>query len=106
MSRIDDERLQKLERTLLEAHRARQTPSWDMKWAEHVMQGVRRVARQQVPVSHHHDDVLRLLWKTAGVAAVLAILMGLTVMTGSSRQAIHEGGVVADEVDLGSLFLE
>jgi hypothetical protein len=106
MSRIDDERLQQLEQALLEAHRARRTPSWDTGWAMRVMQRVRRVARQQARVSQHHDDVLRLVWKTAGVAVVLALLVGLTVMMGSSQTAIQERGVVADEVDLGSLFLE
>lgn len=104
MSRIDNERLQHLEQALTRAHQTRRTPSWDTGWAERVMQEVRRVARQQAPVPHH--DVVRLVWRTAGIAAVLAMLIGLTVMTGSSRPAIHEGGVVADEVDLGSLFLE
>lgn len=104
MSRLNNERLQKLEQALTQAHRARQVPPWEAGWAERVMQEVRRVARQPAPVPH--DDVVRLIWRTAGIAAVLAILIGLTVMTGSFRPAIHEGGVVAEEIDLGSLFLE
>lgn len=104
MSRTEHERLKKLEQALTKAHRERRTPSWEAGWAKRVMQEVRRVARQQAPVPHH--DIVRLVWRTAGIAAVLAILIGLTVMIGSSRPAIHEGGVVAEEIDLGSLFLE
>ncbi len=104
MSTIDDERLQKLEQALTEAHRARHTPSWQAGWVEGVMQEVRRVARQPPRVSGNGDVVL-LVWRAAGFAAVLSILLLVSFLM-QSMTVSEEGGLMAEEVEVGSLFFE
>jgi hypothetical protein len=100
-----DERLQKLEQALIETHRARQMPPWEARWDESVMQEIRRVARRQPPV-RRNDDVAHLVWRTAGFAATLAVLLVVWLMILSPQFVIEENGLVAEEIHLGSLFLE
>ncbi len=103
--RTRDERLEKLEQTLIETHRARQMPPWEARWDERVMQEIRRMARRQPPV-RRNDDVARLVWRTAGFAAALAVLLVVLLMIVSPQFVIEESSLVAEEIHLGSLFLE
>jgi len=103
--RPPDERLEKLEQALIETHRARQMPPWEARWDESVMQEIRRVARRQPPV-RQNDDVAHLVWRTAGFAAALAILLVVLLMIVSPKFVSEESGLVAEEIHLGSLFLE
>ena len=105
MSSIDDERLQQLEQALTEAHRARHTPPWQAGWVEGVMQEVRRVARQRPQVSGNGDVVL-LVWRAAGFAAVLSILLLVSFLMQSPMIVSEEGGLLAEDVEMGSLFFE
>ncbi|MDC8450001.1 MAG: hypothetical protein LV473_16815 [Nitrospira sp.] len=100
-----DERLEKLEQALIETYRARQMPPWEAKWGESVMQEIRRVARRQPPV-RRNDDVAHLVWRTAGFAAALAVLLVVLLMIVSPHFVIEESGLVAEEIHLVSLFLE
>lgn len=105
MSPLDDERLQKLEQALTEAHRARHTPSWQAGWVEGVMQEIRRVARQPPGVSGNGDVVL-LVWRAAGFAAVLSILLLVSFLMQSTMTMSEEGGLMAEDVEVSSLFFE
>ncbi len=51
MSTSGDEHLRKLEQALLEAHRVRRAPLWDVGWAKSVMQEIHRLSRHQPPAS-------------------------------------------------------
>lgn len=105
MSTIDDERLQKLEQALTEAHRARHTLSWQGGWVEGVMQEVRCVARRPPQVSGN-GDVMLLVWRAAGFAAVLSILLLVSFLMQSTMTVSEEGGLMAEDVEVGSLFFE
>lgn len=105
MSTTDDERLQKLEQALTEAHRARQAPSWQAGWVEGVMQEVRCVARRPPQVSGN-GDVKLLVWRAAGIAAVLSILLLMPFLMQSTMPVSEEGGLIAEDVAVGSLFFE
>ena len=102
--RTPDERLEKLEQILIESHRARQMPPLEAGWDESVMQEIRRMARRQPPV-RPNDDLAHLVWRTAGFAATLAVLL-VVLMILSPQFVIEENGLVAEEIHLGSLFLE
>ncbi len=104
MSLSDDERLRKLEQALFEAHRARKSLSWEANWTESVMREVYRAARQQAPV-RRNGEVTRLVWRTASFAVAMAALMGALLII-SPGSVEHGGGLVAEEIELGSLFLE
>lgn len=103
--RIPDERLEKLEQALIESHRTRPMSPWEARWGESVMQEIRRMARLQPP-ARRNDDVAHLVWRTAGIAAALAVLLVVLLMIVSPKFAIEESGLVAEEVHLSSLFLE
>lgn len=105
MSTIDDERLQKLEQALTEAHRARHAPSWQAGWVEGVMQEIRCVARRPSQVSGT-GDVMLLVWRAAGFAAVLSILLLVSFLMQSTMTVSEEGGLMAEDVAMGSLFFE
>lgn len=105
MSTVDDERLRKLEEALTEAHRARHTPSWRAGWVEGVMQEVRRAARRPPQVSAN-GDVVRLVWRAAGFAAVLSIFLLVSFLMQSTMTMSEEGGLIAEDVAVGSLFFE
>jgi len=78
MTQLNDENLKKVERALTEAHRSRQEPSLGADWTLRVMRDIRR------ETAGHGQSMIalgldRLVWRTAAVAAVLAL-----VFTGSS----------------------
>ncbi|NGZ10197.1 MAG: hypothetical protein CV088_12550 [Nitrospira sp. LK70] len=105
MSPVDEERLQKLEQALTEAHRARHIPSWQAGWVEDVMQEVRRVARRP-PRACGNGDVVHLVWRAACFAAVLSIFLLVSFLMQSTVNVSEEGGLMAEDVEVGSLFFE
>lgn len=105
MSTVDDKRLRKLEEALTEAHRARHAPSWPEGWAESVMQEIRRLARRQPWISGH-GDVVHLIWRAACFAAVLSILLLVSFLMQSTMTVSEEGGLMAEDVEVGPLFFE
>ncbi len=105
MSTVDDERLRKLEEAFTEAHRVRHTPSWQEEWTEGVMQEVRRLARRRPRISGN-GDVVHLIWRAAGFAAVLSILLLVSFLMQSTMTVSEEGGLLAEDVEVGSLFFE
>lgn len=103
--RTPDERLEKLEQILIESHRARQMPPWEAGWDESVMQEIRRMARRQSP-ARQNDDLAHLVWRTAGFAATLAVLLVVLLMITTPKFVNEESSLVAEEIHLGSLFME
>jgi hypothetical protein len=91
---LNDEDLKKLERVLAEAHRGRPEPALDEAWRQGIMRAVRRRAADPsaLPVSL----IERLVWRTAAVAAALAVLVATSVLSPSSDTAVHTALVMED----------
>ncbi len=88
MTRLNDENFKKLERALTEAHRSRQEPSLGADWTLRVMRDIRREA------AGHGQSMMslgldRLVWRTAAVAAVLALVFTGSVLLYSNQDAVE-----------------
>jgi hypothetical protein len=98
MTRLNDESLKKLERALTEAHRSRQEPSLGAEWTFQVMQDIRREA------AGHGQSMMSpgldcLVWRTAAVAAVLALVFTGSVLLYSNQDAVELTSLLSNEVD-------
>jgi hypothetical protein len=98
MTRLNDESLKKLERALTEAHRSRQEPSLGAEWTLQVMQDIRREA------AGHGQSMMSpgldcLVWRTAAVAAVLALVFTGSVFLYSNQDAVELTSLLSNEVD-------
>jgi len=98
MTRLNDESLKKLERALTEAHRSRQEPSLGAEWTLQVMQDIRRAA------AGHGQSMMSpgldcLVWRTAAVAAVLALVFTGSVFLYSNQDAVELTSLLSNEVD-------
>lgn len=98
MTRLNDENLKKLERALREAHRSRPEPSLGADWTLRVMRDIRREAavHGQSMMSLGLD---RLVWRTAAVAAVLALVFTGSVLLYSNQDAVELTSLLSNEVD-------
>lgn len=106
MTTQDNEHRHKLEQTLIKAYRARQTPPWESGWNEGVMQEILRVARQPPSVGQH-GGLAVLVWRTAGLAMALAMLLTVSSLLMRSPKAMgDEASLVAEDVAVDTLFLE
>ena len=99
MTRLNDEHLKKVERALTEAHRSRQEPSLGTDWTLRVMQDIRREA------AGHGKSMMslgldRLVWRTAAVAAVVALVFTGSVLFYTSRDAVDLTALLSNEVDV------
>ncbi len=99
MTRFNDEHLKKVERALTEAHRSRQEPSLGADWTLRVMRDIRREAagHGQSMISLGLD---RLVWRTAAVAAVLALVFTGSVLFYTDRDAVELTALLSNEVDV------
>ncbi|MBI3355616.1 MAG: hypothetical protein HY038_02365 [Nitrospirae bacterium] len=98
----NDENMQKLERALTEAHRARQAPLLGQGWAEQVMQDVRHAA----PQAESKDGVEYLVWRTAAIAATIALIVTVS-MAASSWTPSNEGmRLLTEEFETAPLFFD
>ena len=99
MTQLNDENLKKVERTLTEAHRLRQEPSLGADWTLRVMRDIRREAN-----GHRQSMMARgldqLVWRTAAVAAVLAVVFTGSVLFYSNRDAAELTALLSNEVDV------
>ncbi len=98
MTRLNDENLKKLERALREAHRSRPEPSLGADWTLRVMRDIRREA------AGHGQSMMslgldRLVWRTAAVAAVLALVFTGSVLLYSNQDAVELSSLLSNEVD-------
>ncbi|MGC4098194.1 MAG: hypothetical protein QM706_13850 [Nitrospira sp.] len=105
MNPVDDERVRTLERALMEAHKARLTPPWEPGWVQGVMRDVRCAIKPHRSAYREHD-VPHLVWRAAGVAAALAALLTMSLWMGSPKTVSEEAGLMAEDVEMGSLFFE
>ena len=98
MTRLNDEGLKKVERALTEAHRSRQEPLLGADWSHHVMRDIREVAagpgRSMVSLG-----LDRLVWRTAAVAAVLALVFTGSVLFYTNGDAVEPTVLLSSEFD-------
>ena len=99
MTQLNDENLKKVERALTEAHRLRQEPLLSADLTLRVMRDVRREA------SGHGQSMItlgldRLVWSTAAVAAVLALVFTGSVLFYTNRDSVELTALLSNEVDV------
>jgi len=99
MTRLNDENLKKVERALTEAHRLRQEPSLGADWTLRVMRDIRREAAGQGQ-SMMALGLDRLVWRTAAVAAVLALVFTGSVLFLTNRDTGELTALMSNEVDV------
>ena len=98
MTRRDDERIGKVARVLAEAHRARHEPSLGADWSLRVMRAIRLEAAGQgsLRTALRLD---RLVWRTATVAAVLALVFAGSVLLYTTGDAVELTALMSSEFD-------
>ena len=99
MTRLNDDDLKKVERALRETHQSRQEPLLSPDWTVHLMQDVRREAKG------HGQSMMtlgldRFVWRTAAVAAVLALVFTGSVLFYSNQDAAELTSLLSNEVDV------
>jgi hypothetical protein len=100
--RHNDENMQKLERALTEAHRARQAPLLGPGWAEQVMQDIRHAAPQAEP----GNGVESLVWQTAAFAAAAALIVMVSMVVWSWTSSNEGMGLLTEEFETAPLFFD
>jgi hypothetical protein len=99
MTRLNDENLKKVERALTEAHRSRQEPLLGADWTFRLMRDVRLEA------AGHRQSMMavgldRLVWRTAAVAAVLALVFTGSVLFYANRDTVELTALLSNEIDM------
>jgi hypothetical protein len=98
MTPLNDDDLKKIERALTDAHRLRQTPQLGADWSFRVMRDIRREAGGQGP-SMRSLGLDRLVWRTAAVAAVLALVFTGSVFLYTNGEAVDLTALLSGEFD-------
>ncbi len=105
MTQLNNENLDKIERALSAAHRARQEPPFGADWAHHVMRDVRKMATGPGrPMMSLRLD--RLVWRTATMAAVLALVFTGSVLFYTNGDAIEPTALLSSEFDAAAPLIE
>jgi hypothetical protein len=98
MPPLNDEQLSKVERALTEAHRSRQAPSLSDDWTFRVMRDIRRDAAGHGP-STMAPGFDRLVWRTAAVAAILALIFTGSVWLNTNQDTVELTALLSNELD-------
>src|SRR5262249_31742702 len=103
--RRNDEPLKKVERALMEAHRSRQAPSLGADWTFRVMRDIRQEAAGHGPstMALRFD---RLVWRTAAVAAVLALVLTGSVWLNTNEDTVELSALLSSELDAAVPLVE
>ena len=98
MTRLNDDDLKKIERALTDAHRSRQALQLGADWSFRVMRDIRREAGGQGQ-SMRSLGLDRLVWRTAAVAAVLALVFTGSVFLYINGEAVDLTALLSGEFD-------
>ena len=105
MTPFNDEEVKKVERVLSHAHRSRREPTLDPDWVLSVMRDVRREAARQgrsmMPLG-----LDRLVWRTAAMASVLALVFTGSVLIYINGNGIELSTLLSSEFDATVAFIE
>ena len=99
MTRLHDENFEKVERALTEAHRSRQTPPFGADWTLRVMRDIRREAAGHGQQSTMPPRLDRLVWRTAAVAIVLALVFTCAVWLNTDADTVELTALLSNELD-------
>lgn len=101
----NDNDIQKLERALTETHRARQASLLGATWAQSVMRDISQRAAQE-----RHRNIgpgaERLVWRTAAIAATVAVVLTIAIAAVSWTSSGESAGLLAEEFEFAPMFSE
>lgn len=103
MTPFNDEDIEKVERVLSDAHRSRREPALGPDWALSVMRDVRREAVRHAMMPMGLD---RLVWRTAAMADVLAMVFTGSILMYISGNGIELSTLLSSEFDATVAFIE
>jgi hypothetical protein len=102
MMTAHDENMQKIERALIEAHRARSAPPLGQGWAEQLMQDIHRAEVRPKPL----HGVEQLVWRTAAIAAAVALIVTVSIVAWSWAPSNEGMGPLTEEFESAPLFFD
>jgi hypothetical protein len=97
-----DENMRKLEQALTEAHRAREAPLLGQGWAEQVMRDICYAP----PHPNLQHGVEHLVWRTAAVAATVALIVTASLIAWSWTSSNEGMGLLTEEFESTPLFFD
>ena len=101
----DDEKMKRLEGILTETHRNRPEPLLGPDWGNGVMREICRLAAQQDRWSES-PRVELLVWRTAAVAATVAIVLTMSILALSWVGVTDNASMLVEEAEVAALFPE
>ena len=104
MARRNIEDLERLERLLVEAHRARPTPVLGEEWARNVMRDIRREAAASA--GKRNAWVQLHVWRTAALAAAFALVFAGSLFLYSGAEKGELTASLSEELESAPGLLE
>ena len=104
MARRNIEDLERLERLLVEAHRARPTPVLGEEWARNVMRDIRREAAASA--EKRNAWVQLHVWRTAALAAAFALVFAGSLFLYSGAERGELTASLSEELESAPGLLE
>ena len=102
--KYSDDDLNKLERLLAQAHRARPEPRLDAAWSLGVMRDIRKEAAD---VPHERSAwIERHVWRTAAVAAMFAVIFAGSALLYTDVASGDLTAVLAEGLDPAPTLME
>jgi hypothetical protein len=101
----NDKDLEKVERVLAETHRTRHVPLLGPAWTQRVMRDIRSGAIREGN-GNAGRGVEQLVWRTAAVAAAVAVVLTASIVAVSWTGSSESAGLLAEEFESVSLLPE